>query len=196
MKLTKRTIIAAAAALAAVLAGAAVFLLWKPEPKGISVAVSTLPDSLNPVLEQNTSGLNAAELVFDGLVNFEVDPQSGKLYSEFALAESIDQDPKTKKTYRVTLKKVSWHDGTPVTAEDVAYSFAAYTEPTNRSPRSDYLSSFITSVKAVDERTVEIEFARPIPPFPRLPGAHLQDHPLHLPGPEDGGRPALGRQRA
>ncbi len=169
MKLTKRTIIAAAASLAAVLAAGAVFLLWKPEPKGISVAVSTLPDSLNPVLEQNTSGLNADELIFDGLVNFEVDPQSGKLYSEFALAESIEQDPRTKKTYRATLKKVSWHDGTPVTAADVVYSFSAYTEPRNKSPRRDYLSSFIETVKAVDERTVEIVFARPIPPFRAYP---------------------------
>ncbi len=169
MKITRRTIVAGAAALAAVAAAAAVFLLWKPQPKGITVAVSTLPDSLNPVLEQNTSGLNADELLFDGLVNFEVDAQSGKLCPEFALAESIEQDPRTKKTYRATLKQVWWHDGTPVTAGDVAFSFAAYLEPANRSPRRDYLASFIESVRAADERTVEIEFAKPIPPFRAFP---------------------------
>ncbi|MCX7028511.1 MAG: ABC transporter substrate-binding protein [Spirochaetes bacterium] len=170
MKLTKRTVLIIAAVVAVVaVAVAAVLLLWKPEPKGIVVGVSTLPDSLNPVLEQNTSGLNADELVFDGLVNFEVDAQSGKLYSEMALAESIDQDPRTKKAYRVALKQVSWHDGTTLTAEDVVYSFAAYCEPANRSPRRDYLMSFIESVKAIDERTVEIEFARPIPPFRAYP---------------------------
>ena len=91
------------------------------------------------MLEQNTCGLNADELVFDGLVNFEVDPQSGKLYPELALAESIDQDPKTKKTYRVLLKQVSWHDGTELSAEDVVYSFAAYTEPAEQVPARDYL---------------------------------------------------------
>ncbi len=166
MKLTKRTILLGAA-VAAVAAGAvaAVLLLWKPEPKGIVVAVSTLPDSLNPVLEQNASGLNADELLFDGLVNFEVDAASGKLYPEMALAESIEQDPRTKKSYRVTLKEVAWHDGRMLSAADVVYSFAAYAEPSNRSPRRDYLTSFIESVKAVDERTVDIEFTRPIPPF-------------------------------
>ncbi len=170
MKPVKRTvlIIAAAAAVVAV-AVAAVLLLWKPEPKGIVVGVSTLPDSLNPVLAQNASGLNADELVFDGLVNFEVDAQSGKLYSEMALADRIDQDPRTKKTYRVALKQVSWHDGTPLTAEDVEYSFAAYCEPANESPHRDYLMSFIESVTAVDERTVEVEFASPIPPFRAYP---------------------------
>jgi peptide/nickel transport system substrate-binding protein len=170
MKLSKRNIIIiAAVAAVAIVAVTAVLLLWKPEPKGIVVGVSTLPDSLNPVLEQNTSGLNADELVFDGLVNFEVDAQSGKLYSELALADSIDQDPKTKKTYRATLKQVSWHNDAPVTAEDVAYSFAAYVEPGNKSPQRDYLMSFIESVKAINERTVEIEFAKPIPPFRAFP---------------------------
>jgi peptide/nickel transport system substrate-binding protein len=170
MKTAQRTvlIIAAVAAVVAV-AVAAVLLLWKPEPKGIVVGVSTLPDSLNPVLAQNASGLNADELVFDGLVNFEVDAQSGKLYSEMALADRIDQDPRTKKTYRVALKQVSWHDGTPLTAEDVEYSFAAYCEPANESPHRDYLMSFIESVTAVDERTVEVEFTSPIPPFRAYP---------------------------
>jgi peptide/nickel transport system substrate-binding protein len=170
MKLTKRTVLIMAAVLvAAGIAVAAVLLLWKPEPKGIMVGVSTLPDSLNPVLEQNASGLNADELLFDGLVNFEVDAASGKLYPELALAESIDQDPRTKKTYRVVLKQVSWHDGTILSAEDVVYSFAAYAEPANKSPRRDYLTSFIQNVKAVDERTVDIEFVRPLPPFRAYP---------------------------
>jgi ABC-type transport system substrate-binding protein len=156
-------VIGAVVAVAALIA--LFFLVWKPQPKGITVGSSSLPDSLNPILEQNTAGLNADELIYDGLVNFEVDPQSGRLYSELALADSIEQDPDTKKTYRVTLKDVAWHDGTPVTADDVAYSFAAYMEPDNKSPKHDYLASFIESVKALDSKTVEIEFNKPIPPF-------------------------------
>jgi peptide/nickel transport system substrate-binding protein len=93
MSINKRNIVVVIiVAVVAIAASVGIFLLWKPEPKGIVVAVSNLPDSLNPVLGQNTSGLNADELVFDGLVNFEVDPQSGKLYPELALAELIEQD--------------------------------------------------------------------------------------------------------
>jgi peptide/nickel transport system substrate-binding protein len=170
MNIKRRNIvIAACLAVAAAAAGLGVFLLWKPEPKGIVVAVSSLPDSLNPVLDQNLSGLNANELVFDGLVNFEVDPDSGKLYPELALAEAIEQDPVTKKDYSVLLRPVYWHDGTELTAEDVEYSFAAYTDEENDSPKRDYLLSFIKSVKAVDARTVKIEFTKPLPPFRAYP---------------------------
>jgi len=165
----RNLIIAVCLVVVAAAAGLGIYLLWKPEPKGIVVAVSNLPDSLNPVLNQNVSGLNANELVFDGLVNFEVDPQSGKLYPELALAEAIEQDPATKKDYSVLLRQVYWHDGTEVTAEDVEYSFAAYTDEENDSPKRDYLLSFIKSVKAVDARTVKIEFTKPLPPFRAYP---------------------------
>jgi len=152
------------AAVLAVSAGA-LALLWKPEPKGIVVGTSSLPDSLNPVLEQNAAGLNADELVFDGLVNFEVDQTSGAISSELALAEGIEQDSRDKKTYTVKLRQVTWHDGSPLTAADVEFSFNAYVSPDNRSPKREYLSSFIEKVTAKDESTVEIAFRRPIPPF-------------------------------
>jgi ABC-type transport system substrate-binding protein len=161
----KRNIVIIAAVAAMAVSAGALALLWKPEPKGIVVGTANLPDSLNPILEQNAAGLNADELVFDGLVNFEVDQASGAISSELALAESIEQDPRDKKTYTVRLREVSWHDGAQLTAEDVEFSFNAYVLPENRSPKREYLSSFIESVRAVDDMTVEIVFRRPIPPF-------------------------------
>ena len=170
MSINKRTIVVIIVIVAVAMAATvSVFLLWKPEPKGIIVAVSNLPDSLNPVLDQNISGLNADELVFDGLVNFEVDRQSGKLYPELALAEEITQDLKTKKAYTVLLRQVFWHDGSELTSEDVVYSFDAYTSEKNDSPKRDYLMSYIQSVKSVDARSVEIEFKKPLPPFRAYP---------------------------
>ncbi|WP_428768533.1 ABC transporter substrate-binding protein [Treponema sp. HNW] len=167
--MSKKSIIVIAAVALIVLGSAGAFLVWKAQPKGVMVAVSTLPDSLNPVLEQNTSGLNANELLFDGLVNFEVDETSGSLYSELALAESIVQDPRNKKTYTVLLRDVTWHDGSPVTAHDVEYSFAAYIDESNDSPKRDYLMSFIESVTAADDKTVTVEFINPIPEFRAYP---------------------------
>lgn len=157
------------AAVLVVGAGAAVFFLWEREPEGLVVGISNLPDSLNPVLAQNTQGLNANELVFDGLVNFEVDVASGQMYSDLALADTITQDPETKKGYDVTLKDVKWHDGTPVTAADVEYSFAAYVLPENESPQRDYLNSFIESVKAIGDTSLRIEFRKPLPEFRAIP---------------------------
>ncbi len=163
MKLNKKTL-AVSLIIVAVAAAITAIMIAKKTPKGITIAISTLPDSLNPVLAQNTSGLNADELLFDGLTNFEVDETSGKLSPELALASSIEQDPTTKKTYTVTLlDDLTWHDGTPVTAQDVEYSFNAYTLKENNSPKREYLDSFIEYVEAIDDKTVKIEFRNPIP---------------------------------
>ena len=145
------------------------FFPWEKAPEGIVIGSSSLPDSLNPILEQNTPAINANELVFDGLVNFEVDAASGKIGSEFAIAESITQDPVTKKIYTVTLRQMNWHDGTELTAKDVVFSYKAYVEPANKSPKREYLLSFIEDVKAIDDKTVQIKFRNPIPPFRAYP---------------------------
>ena len=149
----------------AVLAIASAVVIMKVQPKGMTVAVSTLPDSLNPVLVQNTSGLNANELIFDGLVNYTVDPVSKVRYPELALADSIEQDSDTKRIYTVVLRNTEWHDGIPLTADDVVYSFNAYTLPENESPNREYLLSFIKNVTAKDDKTVLVEFRNPIPDY-------------------------------
>lgn len=136
--------------------------------KGMVAAVSTEPDSLNPVLPQNTSALNINELLFDGLTNNEIDPSSGVLYTDFALAEEIVQG-KDRKTYTITLIDTTWHDNTALTADDVVYSFNAYLEPANESPNREYLNSFIKSVDKVDDKTVKIVFKNPIPEFRAYP---------------------------
>lgn len=173
MKMSKKSLIAIIIVGLAVVAAVVGIAIWKAQPKGMTVAVSTLPDSLNPVLEQNTSGLNATELIFDGLTNFEVtegaDKGNGVLYTELALAESIEQSPVDKKTYTVTLRDVTWHDGTALTAEDVVYSYKAYTLPENNSPKRDYILSFIEDVVEEDEKTVKVLFKAPIPEFRAYP---------------------------
>lgn len=170
MKLGKKSIITICAAALVVVAAVVGIVIWKAQPKGAVAAVSTLPDSLNPVLEQNTSGLNASELIFDGLTNFEVDPQTNQLYTELALAESIEQNQKDKKTYTITLREdVVWHDESPLIAEDVVYSYNAYVLEENKSPKRDYINSFIESVEAVDDKTVKIVFKNPIPEFRAYP---------------------------
>lgn len=169
-KMSKKNLITIIVAAAVVVLAAVGIIIWKVQPKGMVVAVSTLPDSLNPVLPQNTSGLNADELIFDGLFNFEVDEKEKTLYTEFALAEDAVQDPSDKKTYTITIRDTAvWHDNSPVTAEDVVYSFNAYTYEDNKSPKRDYLLSFIKRVDAIDDKTVEIEFINPIPEFRAYP---------------------------
>lgn len=133
-------------------------------PKGMVAAVSVEPDTLNPVFQQNTTAMNINELLFDGLTNTEVDPVTGSLVTDFALAAAIEQEG-DRKTYSVELMDAVWHDGNPVTPEDVVFSYNAYLEPANESPDREYINSFIRKVEKVDERTVKIEFKNPIPEF-------------------------------
>lgn len=55
-----------------------------------------------------------------------------------------------------------WHDGKPVRAEDVRFTFRAYTDSLARGPNSDYLSN-IDSVSVRDSLTPVVWFKRRMP---------------------------------
>ncbi len=170
----KKGIIVGAIAAVVVAAGVAIAFLTGA-PKGITMAVTNLPDSLNPVLEQNMTALNANELVFDGLFNFEVmvddnDESNCIRKTEYALVDEIVQED-DKITFDVTLRDgIVWHDNTEenphfVTSSDVEFSFNAYMNPKNKSPNRDYLNSFIKKIEVVDDLNLKIVFKQPIPDF-------------------------------
>ncbi|HET6680065.1 MAG TPA: peptide ABC transporter substrate-binding protein [Gemmatimonadaceae bacterium] len=76
-----------------------------------------------------------------------------------------------------------WHDGTPTTAHDVAFTIAAARDPATGYPRYGDLSG-ITDVRAVDDTIVRIEFAAPPPQFPAVL-CELPILPEHLLGSVD-----------
>jgi peptide/nickel transport system substrate-binding protein len=49
---------------------------------------------------------------------------------------------------------VSWHDGEPFTAEDVAFTYAMNLDPDTNAPDTSYLEAVIDGVEAVDEMAV------------------------------------------
>ncbi|MEP6836238.1 MAG: peptide ABC transporter substrate-binding protein [Gemmatimonas sp.] len=55
-----------------------------------------------------------------------------------------------------------WHDGQPVRAADVQFTFRAYTDPKSKSVNSDYLSN-IDSVSVKDSLTAVVWFKRRMP---------------------------------
>lgn len=64
------------------------------------------------------------------------------------------------RTLRVQLRKdVTWADGTPVTAEDVAFSWELLGDPKVRSPRADLLGRLVGPPEVVDPRTLAFTFA-------------------------------------
>lgn len=65
-------------------------------------------------------------------------------------------------TYEATLREGAvFHNGTPVTTQDVVYSFERVLNPANKSLYRQFIS-FISGVTAKDEKTVTIKLAYPV----------------------------------
>jgi microcin C transport system substrate-binding protein len=127
-------------------------------PKGGSarqVAIGTY-DNFNPVV----SGVkgNAAvgiDLIFDSLMTSSMDEVSSA-YGQ--LAESVSHpDDFSAVTYRLR-PQAKWHDGAPVTPEDVIFSFNAYKQ---HSPRLSAYYQHVTKVEKTGEHEVTFTFDSP-----------------------------------
>jgi microcin C transport system substrate-binding protein len=127
-------------------------------PKGGSarqVAIGTF-DNFNPVV----SGVkgNAAvgiDLIFDSLMTSSMDEVSSA-YGQ--LAESVSHpDDFSSVTYRLR-PQAKWHDGAPVTPDDVIFSFEAYKQ---HSPRLSAYYQHVTKVEKTGEHEVTFTFDSP-----------------------------------
>ncbi|MFJ4027164.1 ABC transporter substrate-binding protein [Paenarthrobacter sp. NPDC089989] len=128
---------------------------------GISYALST---GFDPLSSSGATPMAANLHIFEGLI--ELHPATRQPYN--ALAAS---DPKkvNDTTYQVTIRDgAKFHDGSPVTTEDVAFSFTRVMDPANKSLFSQFIP-FIQDVKPVDAKTVEFTLKYAFPGFgPRI----------------------------
>ncbi|QOD03693.1 ABC transporter substrate-binding protein [Pseudarthrobacter sp. BIM B-2242] len=128
---------------------------------GISYALST---GFDPLSSSGATPMAANLHIFEGLI--ELHPATREPYNALAAA-----DPKkvNDTTYQVTIRDgATFHDGTPVTTEDVAFSFTRVMDPANKSLFSQFIP-FIQDVKPVDAKTVEFTLKYAFPGFgPRI----------------------------
>lgn len=86
--------------------------------------------------------------------------------------------------WTVTLREgVKWHDGRPLTAEDVKFSFDYYGRFPGASGRyAHHVSDTpkLESATVVDPRTVRLVYGEPAPTFKIMPGADLPIIPKHI----------------
>ncbi len=116
---------------------------------GISYSLST---GFDPMSSSGATPLAANLHIFEGLV--ELHPATREPYN--ALAK---EDPKKidDLTYQVTIRDgAKFHNGSPVTTEDVAYSFERVMDPANKALFAQFIF-FLDSVKAIDDKTVEFK---------------------------------------
>lgn len=128
---------------------------------GISYALST---GFDPLSSSGATPMAANLHIFEGLI--ELHPATREPYNALAAA-----DPKkvNDTTYQVTIREgAKFHDGSPVTTEDVAFSFTRVMDPANKSLFSQFIP-FIQDVKPLDGKTVQFTLKYAFPGFgPRI----------------------------
>ncbi|HGO5816013.1 TPA: ABC transporter substrate-binding protein [Mannheimia haemolytica] len=124
---------------------------------GIAYPIST---GFDPLTSSGASSMAANLHIFEGLVDLH--PATRKPYLALAAAEPEKVDDVT---YRITLRDgAKFHNGNPVTTEDVVYSFERVLDPAKASLFAQFIP-FIDTVKKVDEKVVEFKLKYPFALF-------------------------------
>lgn len=129
-------------------------------PKTLTVALTTIPNSLDMPKTAERNASNAAWQLYDSLLWID---DNGDLTPALATGWEIDE---SGTVYTFTLRQgVTFHNGEPFNADAVVFTWQR-----NQDPANQYYTDWIIaeSVEAVDEYTVVARTAEPQPLFLRV----------------------------
>lgn len=132
--------------------------------ESLITAFTEMPQTLNPIFEQNATGLALIELLFDGLAN-----RSGLKQGQYedGLATDFIQDELDPSIYIVELDtEKSWHDDPnhKVSAQDVRFTYESIIKESNNSPLKGRISKLIKRIEVVTDDSIRVIFHHPIAP--------------------------------
>ncbi len=131
------------------------FPMTPAENKGGNVIRGDSSDikTVNAILADDSPTLDITGLLFDSLVGN--DPNTG-LPVPSGLADSWELDTDGL-TYTFHLNaNAKWHDGTPLTADDVAFSFQVENDPNSNSSYTGTFNNAVESWKVIDANTFQV----------------------------------------
>ena len=168
-----RRLIAGVAAIAiAAVPVAAVPQAQAADPVVFTVGMLSDVDSLNPFTGVLAESYEIFQLQYATLMQ----PSSADFTPAPGLAESWEESADGK-TWTYTLRPdLVWSDGTPLTANDVAYTFNRILEGRYEQRNYGNYVRNITSVEATDDRTVVMTVSAPSPIMERLAVYILPEH--------------------
>ncbi|UII57541.1 ABC transporter substrate-binding protein [Cytobacillus spongiae] len=159
----------------------------------VTIASTSEPGNLNPVIWATTSDTTVTHMIFDSLV---IPDEELKMVGSLAEDWEISEDGKT---YTFKLKEnVKWHDGESFTAEDVKFTFTALAHPTYDAGAywrvepvvgaEEYKAGkadTVAGIEVVDETTIKFTTKEAFAPF--LSGLFIGVLPEHVLGEVDPG---------
>ncbi|HJS20647.1 MAG TPA: peptide ABC transporter substrate-binding protein [Anaerolineales bacterium] len=151
--------------------------------KNITMVIAEDPPSFNPMVADTGYDALVMELVMLGMT--DVDP-NGEIFPELAVelptidngGVVLDEEAGTMTVTWQMRDDVKWQDGTPVSADDVIFTWNAISDPVNGSwmPGSDY----IDSVEKVDDHSFTVSYNTIYPGYlTQFGGEQLAVWPAH-----------------
>lgn len=129
------------------------------DPDVVTIAVPSSPNNFDPRIGTDETSQRVHQLIYRSL--FALD---GELQVVPELASHLERPD--SRTYVVRLRQgVRFHDGRPLTAADVAYTFASFLDVDFISPRKGAYR-LVDSVRALDPSAVEFRLKEPFGSFP------------------------------
>jgi peptide/nickel transport system substrate-binding protein len=165
------TLVALLALIAALIGGPAIQLASAPvrpspsiapnaafEPRPYVEGVVGKPSSVSPLTARTQPDRDLVALLFSGLLR---NGPGGTLVPDLAEDWTVD---KTGKTWLVDIRSdARWHDGTPVTADDVVFTIETLQDPAYKGPSATSWSE--VTVTATSQRQVRFTLETPLGGF-------------------------------
>lgn len=149
-----------------------------PHGNTVRVLLGADPASLSMLGKVDNNGARVNILLTDSLVQYDADLQ---LRPRVAESWELSNDRKTV-TFRLR-EGVRWHDGTPVTADDVVFTIDKVREPAVENKTYGPMFRDLDSIEALDRLTVVARYAQITPDF--LEAWRVPLLPRHLAGVEE-----------
>ncbi|RMG60663.1 MAG: ABC transporter substrate-binding protein [Deltaproteobacteria bacterium] len=124
----------------------------------VVVGMNGTPTNIDPRYATDAYSHQLIELCYNGVMKKDF---RGRPVPD--LAESVTSI--NPKTYLIRLKKgVTFHDGSPLTARDVAYTYEFLRDPANGTPHAGTFEK-IEEIKIISDQVLQVSLKEPFAPF-------------------------------
>jgi len=124
----------------------------------LTFGLAAEPTTMDPYIQNGTHGRTVKLAIFRGLYNYN---EKGELEAELAESYTANDD---LTSYTFKLRDAKFHNGDPVTAEDVKYTFERILDPESGATFKTELS-IIDSIEVDGDKTITFNLSEPSAPF-------------------------------